>query len=104
MKFTSPNPERLSRPISVRLPESIARAWFKTVGGGDDAAFFARYSIAAFMLREGLAKPTDCSALPLKVWGADGTPCYQLAPTTHAAAAMARAEGVTVVQVERGWV
>jgi hypothetical protein len=103
MKFTSPNPERLSKPIAVRLPVSIAAAWGKTVGGGDDAAFFARYAIAAFMLREGFAKPSDCGVLPFKVWGADGAPCYQLAPTIAAATAMARAEGLTVVQVERGW-
>jgi hypothetical protein len=102
MKFTSPNTEKLSKPISVRLPASIYSAWGNTVGNGDDGAFFARWAIAAFMLREGFVAAEDCPMLPFKVFGPKGQ-TYQLASTADEAIEFARAEGFEVAQVEAGW-
>jgi hypothetical protein len=93
----------VEQSLSNVMPAVIADAWRKAIGEGEDSVFFAKWAISAFMLREGFADATNCPVLPFKVWGTNGAPCYQLAPTTHAAAAMARAEGVVVVQVDRGW-
>jgi hypothetical protein len=93
--------DQFGQPFVVRLPASIDVAWVNAVGR--DADFFGQYAATTFMLREGFAKPADCSALPFKIWGADGRASYQLAPDADAAADMARAEGVEAAKVEQEW-